>query len=134
MHTMKTIALAGLLVLMAEVAAAQTAIEGSPANPAQLVAQWTAADATCRNPAASAIDAIGACEQRDTFSKLLALASYCHDPADRNGPARWTACGNDRARMQRDAALARSTAPFQRMGGVFVLSALLNGSTQTYFI
>ena len=131
---MKALALAGLMASMVQGAMAQTAIDGPPANPAQLVAQWTAADATCRSPAASAIDAIGACEQRDTFSKLLALAAYCHDPADNKGPARWTPCGNDRARMQRDAALARSTAPFQRMGGVFVLSALLNGSTQAYFI
>ncbi len=115
-------------------ASAQTAIDGAPAAPAQLVAQWTAADRTCRDPATSAIDAVGACEQRDSFSKLLSLASYCHDPADNRGPARWTPCAGDRARAARDAALARSTAPFQRVGGVFVLSALLNGGTQTYFI
>jgi clan AA aspartic protease (TIGR02281 family) len=122
------------LVLSVQAARAQTAIDGAPADPRQLIAQWTAADAVCRNQAVPAIDSIGACEQRDTFSKLLALASYCHDPADRTGPARWMACGGDRARALRDSALARSTAPFQRVGGVFVLSALLNGGTQAYFI
>lgn len=128
------------LALLVQGARAQTAIEGPPSDPRSLIAQWTAADATCRDPTAAAIDAIGACEQRDTFSKLLALANYCHDPADNAGPARWIPCGGDpaagrpSARALRDSALARSTAPFHRMGGVFVLSALLNDGTQAYFI
>lgn len=137
---LRALTCASLLAAAAQTAAGQTQLDSAPASPGQLVSQWTAADATCSSPTAAAIDAIGACEQRDTFSKLLALANYCHDPADQAGPARWTPCGGDPAagrpseRAQRDAALARSTARFQRMGGVFVLSALLNGGTQAYFI
>lgn len=137
---LRALACGALLVFVARGASSQTPLEGAPANPGQLVVQWTTADATCRSPTASAIDAVGACEQRDTFSKLLALANYCHDPASRTGPARWTPCGGDpatgrpSARALRDSALARSTTPFQRVGGVFVLSALLNSGTQAYFI
>jgi len=111
-----------LLLVIALPAAlrAQTATEGPPANPAQLVQQWTATDATCRNASAPAIEAVGACEQRDTVSKLLALAGYCHD-------ARWAPCGKARP-------VHTAIAPFQRVGGVFVLSALLNGGTHLYFI
>lgn len=101
-------------------AVAQGAVDAAPATPAQLVRQWTAADATCRNAAAPAIEAVGACEQRDTVSKLLALARWCHH-------GRWVPCGKERAAHT-------AVAPFQRVGGVFVLSALLNGGTQVYFI
>ena len=92
-----------------------------------MVAQWSAADATCRNAATPAIEAIGGCEQRDSLSKLLTLANYCHVAPTGDGPARWTPCGKDHPANT-------AIAPFQRMGGVFVLSALLNGGTQTYFI
>jgi clan AA aspartic protease (TIGR02281 family) len=50
-------------------------------------------------------------------------------PADSNGQPQWTPCGG-----LRDAPSTRSTAPFHRMGGVFVLSASLNGGTHAYFI
>ena len=97
-------------------------------SPDQLIARWTASDTTCRNPAASAVGAVGACEQRDTLAKVLALAGLCHaSAAGRSGPA-WARCS---ARGQ-DA--TRATAQFQRMGGVFVLSAQLNGGTHVYFI
>lgn len=98
----------------------------------QLIARWSASDATCRDPAASAIDAVGACEQRDTLAKVLALAGLCHAPAaaaDRSNNGVWTRCAGG---AQQEA--TRATSHFQRMGGVFVLSALLAGSTQVYFI
>ncbi len=116
-----------LLVGLAAPAVAQTSIEGAPASPAQLVQQWTSADANCVNAATPAIEAIGACEQRDTVSKLLALSAYCHEPPASGGPARWEPCGKTRAAHT-------AVATFQRMGGVFVLSALLNGPTLLYFI
>ena len=76
-----------LLLALAGAAQAQTA-----ENADQLIARWTASDTTCRNPAASAVDAVGACEQRDTLAKVLALAGFCHaSAADRSGPA-WTRC------------------------------------------
>jgi clan AA aspartic protease (TIGR02281 family) len=113
-------------MLIAFVAAAQAQ---TGENSDQLIARWTASDTTCRSPAASAVDAVGACEQRDTLAKVLALAGFCHvSIAGRSGPA-WARCA---AGGQQEA--TRATAQFHRMGGVFVLSAHLNGSTQVYFI
>ena len=116
-----------LACLYVSVAVAQSDLDGVPGNPAQLIAQWGAADATCRNASAPAIEAVGGCEQRDTMSKLLALARYCHMAPAGGGVARWAPCGSARSSNA-------AVAPFQRMGGVFVLSALLNGGTHTYFI
>ena len=112
-----------VLLILAAVpsAVAQTVLESAPGSPPQLIQQWAASDTTCRNAAAPAIEAVGACEQRDTQSKLLALARYCHDGG------RWAPCGKQPASQT-------AVAPFQRMGGVFVLSALLNGGTHLYFI
>ena len=115
------IAVLPLLFVLAGAAKAQTAESAE-----QLIARWTASDTTCRKPTASAVDAVGACEQRDTLAKVLALAGFCH--ASATGQA-WTRCA---ARGQQEA--TRATAQFQRMGGVFVLSARLNGATQVYFI
>jgi predicted aspartyl protease len=95
----------------------------------QLIARWTASDTTCRNPSALAVDAVGACEQRDTLAKVLALAGFCHVSADGRSGLAWTRCA---ARGQQKA--TRATAQFRRMGGVFVLSARLNSGAQVYFI
>lgn len=95
----------------------------------QLIARWSTYDKTCRDPAASAIDAVGACERRDTLAKVLALAGLCHVPAaDRSNPV-WTRCAGA---SQQEA--ARATSQFQRRGGVFVLSARVADSTEVYFI
>jgi hypothetical protein len=117
-----------LFGMFAWAAAAQTATDEAPAAADQLVARWTTADARCRGPV-PAIDAVGACEQRDTLSKLLAMANYCHDGS--SAPPHWTLCTN---RRNTDQASIRTTVQFQRMGGVFVLSARLDGGTQAYFI
>jgi aspartyl protease family protein len=98
----------------------------------QAIAKWNASNAVCRSKEASAIEAVGACEQRDIFSKLLALANYCYGPTEKAGPAAWSPC--DAAKAAQDSALARTTARFQRMGGVFVLPGTVNGGTKTYFI
>lgn len=96
------------------------------------VAQWDASNAACRDGNASALVSIGACEQRDRVSKLLALMNQCYGPTDRDGPATWSPC--DPAKAAQDSALARTTAPFHRMGGVFVLPAVLNGTAKSYFV
>ena len=98
----------------------------------QTIAQWNASNATCRNADAPALEALGACEQRDRFSKLLALMNQCYGPAAPAGSATWSAC--DAAKAAQDAALARTTAPFQRMGGVFVLPAVVNATVKSYFV
>lgn len=115
--------LLALLLASVGVAQAQTA---ESAN--QLIARWTASDATCRSPTASAVDAVGGCEQRDTLAKVLALAGFCHSSAGGRNAAAWTRC----TALGQEA--ARATAQFHRMGGVFVLSARLNGGTQVYSI
>lgn len=113
-----------LLFALAGGAQAQTA-ESSD----QLIARWTTSDMTCRNPAAAAVDAVGACEQRDTLAKVLALAGFCHASAAGRSSAAWMRCT---ARGQQEA--TRASAQFQRMGGVFALSARLNGASHVYFI
>ena len=70
------------------------------------------------------MSAVGACEQRDTLSKLLTQMNYCH------GVATWAACSGAKASQEQ----ARTTAEFHRMGGVFVLPAVINGGTKSYFI
>jgi len=108
------------------------ATDGATTDPGQLVSRWQATNTTCRSPAATAMAGVGACEQRDTLSKLLTQMNYCYGPADTNGPATWGACGG--AKAARDQAQARTTAQFHRMGGVFVLPAVINGGTKAYFI
>lgn len=113
-------------------AAVATAQEPPPIDPAQGIARWNAANLLCRDPQVAALEAIGACEQRDTYSKLLALARYCYGPLTAGGAATWSVCTP--ARAAQDAALARATARFERVGGVFVLPAVLNATTRSYFI
>src|SRR5205823_1678455 len=62
---------------------------------------------------------------------LLAVMNYCYGPA-KAGPATWSLC--DTANKAQESALARTTASFQRMGGVFVLPAALNGHTNSNFV
>jgi clan AA aspartic protease (TIGR02281 family) len=122
---------AALLFVFAGRANAQ-ATDNATTDPGQLVARWQTANTTCRSPTAKALAAVGACEQRDTLSKLLAQVNYCYGPADKTGPATWTACGS--AKAPQEQAPVRTTAQFHRMGGVFVLPATINGSTKSYFI
>ncbi len=127
---LSALALAALLPAFAGPANAQ-ATDGPTTDPAQLVSRWQAANTTCRNPTATAIAAVGACEQRDTLSKLLAQMNYCYGPADKTAPATWTACS---AKAVQEQAQARTMAQFHRMGGVFVVPAMINGGTKSYFI
>ncbi|WP_421997954.1 retropepsin-like aspartic protease family protein [Reyranella sp.] len=107
-------------------AGAQSPRLDTPVSPHLLGVRWTESDVICRNQAVSARAAIAACEQRDTLSKLLALASYC-PRTDRSGS--WSACADGPT-----AAGAGDTTPFQRVGGVFALSATLNGQGAAHFI
>jgi clan AA aspartic protease (TIGR02281 family) len=118
-----------LLLALAGRANAQ-APDSAATDPGQLASRWQVADTTCRSQTATAVAAVGACEQRDTLSKLLSQMNYCFVPAGKAGPATWTACGGNQAAMPN----ARTTAQFHRMGGVFVLPAVINGSTKSYFI
>jgi hypothetical protein len=120
------------LVVLACLIASPLPAQAQASEAGQTIAQWNASNATCRNAAAPALEAIGACEQRDRFSKLLALMNQCYGPADKGGPSGWSPC--DAAKAAQDSALARTTAQFQRRGGVFVLPAVLNGSSESYFV
>ena len=129
-----------ILALAAAVPAGSPLHAQSGGDAAQFIAQWQTSNALCRNPATPAIEAIGACEQRDTYSKLLSASNYCYGPGEGTAPAGWTPCGGNPAagkpseKALKDAALARATQQFQRMGGVFVLPAAVNGSATAYFI
>lgn len=124
--------LAILLCHLAPPTGAQTGEGPAAGNIEQTIAQWQASNATCRSQSAPALAAIGACEQRDTVSKLLALMNYCYGPTEKTVLASWSPC--DATKAARDSALARTTAGFHRMGGVFVLPATINGNTKAYFI
>lgn len=131
---------AGIAVLVATLMHAGTPARAQSGEAAQFIAQWRASNVLCRNAATPAIEAIGACEQRDTYSKLLSASNYCYGPGEGTAPPGWTPCGGDpaagkpSAKALRDAALARATQRFQRMGGVFVLPATVNGTSTAYFI
>ena len=113
--------------------------QAQPQEAAQFIAQWQKSNAACRAPATPALEAIAACEQRDTYSKLLSASNFCYGPVE-GAPPGWTPCGGDPAAGQpsakalKDAALARATERFQRMGGVFVLPATVNSTSTAYFI
>jgi clan AA aspartic protease (TIGR02281 family) len=126
-------ALAVLLAALAGRANAQ-ATDGATTDSGQLISRWQAANTTCRSQTSTALAAVGACEQRDTLSKLLTQMNHCFGPTDKAGPATWTPCGGNPAKAIQDSAQARTTAQFHRMGGVFVLPAVINGSTKSYFI
>ena len=123
------------VAVVATLAALRLPAQAQSGEVAQTVAHWTASNATCRDAATPALEAIGACEQRDRFSKLLAQMNQCYGPlatGDGSGAPGWSPC--DAAKAEQDSARARTTAPFHRKGGVFVLPALLNGSTEAYFV
>lgn len=101
-------------------------------DPGPTIAKWIAANATCRDAAAPAIEAVGACEQRDRYSKLLALMSHCYGPLPGGGQPAWRPC--DPASMAQAMLLARTTARFQRRNGVLVLPASVNLNTEAFFI
>lgn len=129
-----------LATLAAALLLGATSPQAQPDGEAgQFIAQWKTSNALCRNAATPALEAIASCEQRDTYSKLLSASNYCYGPVG-GAPASWTPCGGDpaagrpSAKALQDAALARATERFQRMGGVFVLPATINGTSTAYFI
>ncbi len=128
-----------LVLLVASLTLAGMSARAQSGEAAQFIAQWQRSNAACRAPATPALEAIAACEQRDTYSKLLAASNYCYGPVE-GAPPGWTPCGGEpaagkpSAKALRDAALARATEQFQRMGGVFVLPATVNGTSTAYFI
>ena len=137
MHSVRTaliprfIVFAALLFGVANLTQAQ--ISEQPAvNVEQAIAQWNASNKTCRINVTPALTAVAACEQRDTFSKLLVEMKHCYGPTDKAGSAIWSPC--DAAKAAQDSAWARTTVQFHRMGGVFRLPATINGRTNVYFI
>lgn len=106
--------------------------QAQPSEAGQTIAQWNATNSTCRNTSVPALEAVGACEQRDTLSKVLSLMDYCHGASVKGEAPTWTTC--DAAKKALEAKLSRATASFQRMGGVFVLPVMVNEKTTTYFV
>jgi hypothetical protein len=118
------------MIVVAVLAFLPLHVRAQSGSAVETVAHWNGSNAICRNAATPALEAIGACEQRDRFSKLLAQMNQCYGPL--GSGAGWSLC--DAAKAAGDSALTRTTALFHRRGGVFVVPALLNGSTETYFI
>src|SRR5260370_4358710 len=97
----------GLVALVGLIALSLPA-KAQSGDAGQTVAQWNASNATCRNANAPALEAMGACEQRDRFSKLLALMNHCYGPTDNGGPPCWGP--RDTRNAPPDSALGRTTA------------------------
>src|SRR3954468_17466186 len=89
-----------ILTLLALPARAQSG------DVSQTIANWNASNTTCRKPSTPALEAIGACEERDRFSKLLTLANQCYGPTATGAPASWSLC--NAAKVAHDSALART--------------------------
>ncbi len=136
---MKAVHILVYAALMAGVAVPGKA-QPDPGEALQVIAQWKANSITCQSPATSALAAIGACEQRDALSKRLAQLNYCYGPTDESNEAAWTPCGAEVSsgvpgtKARQDSTRARTIEHFQRMRGVFVLPATINGSSKAYFI
>jgi clan AA aspartic protease (TIGR02281 family) len=119
------------VIVMTILAVLPLLVRAQSGDVTQAIAQWSASNTNCRNAAAPALEATGACEQRDRLSKLLAQMNQCYGPSGNAAPA-WSGC--DAAKAEQASALARTTVAFHRRSGVFVVPALLNGSTETYFV
>ena len=119
-----------LLLALAGRASAQ-ATDGATTDPGQLTSRWQAANTTCRSQTSTAIAAVGACEQRDTLSKLLSQMSYCFVPADKardvDVDCVWWQPGRHAAMPGR----RRSSTGWAASS---VLPAAINGGTKSYFI
>lgn len=96
-------------------------------NPAQVLAAWRTNDETCRSPAAAALAAVAACEQRDTYAKRLMQLNYCPEPPA--APMSWRPCPEGRT-----AAPPRSTVQLARAGGIFVAPVVLNGTVKPFAV
>ncbi|MFZ5783767.1 MAG: retropepsin-like aspartic protease family protein [Pseudomonadota bacterium] len=124
---LRVLACLAAVTLGAVTAFAQNAA-GAGGDFPPLVERWLASDAKCRNPATPAAEAVAACEQRDTHAKLLALDGYCHSATRDRRQAGWAPCD------RKNAGGHSAHAEFRRVGGVFVMPAILNGSAPVYFI
>src|SRR5947208_2197818 len=68
-------------IVVAIVALAPLHLQAQSGDVVQTVARWNGSNATCRNPGTPALEAIGACEQRDRFSNILAQMNQCYGPS-----------------------------------------------------
>ena len=112
--------LASIAVLSGPVAAQD---EGGA--PQQVLAAWRSNDENCRSPTATALAAVAACEQRDTYAKRLMQLNFCQDAQN----AAWRLCPAGTSPMP-----PRSTVQLARAGGIFVAPVVLNGTVKQYAI
>lgn len=96
----------------------------------QILAAWQTSNATCLDRNSAALEAIAACEQRDTLSKRLAQLNYCDSSPEAKPTTNWQPCSRDSSTKQNLVTIAR----FQRMGGVFVVPLTINGTLKSYGI
>ncbi len=117
------------LALLASVAAlaAPAHAQEVGGDPQQILGAWRFNDETCRSPAAAALAAVAACEQRDTYAKRLMQMNFC---ADAQVPANpWRPCPAGTT-----AAPPKTTVQLARSSGIFVAPVVLNGKVKQYAV
>ena len=95
--------------------------------PQQVIAAWRSNDETCRSPGATALAAVAACEQRDTYAKRLMQLNFCQDTQGPGGA--WRPCPAGTS-----ASPPRTTVQLARAGGIFVAPVVLNGTVKQYAV
>jgi aspartyl protease family protein len=100
-------------------------LSGPAAAQDEAVAAWRSNDETCRSPTATALAAVAACEQRDTYAKRLIQLNFCQDAQT----AAWRPCPAGTSPMP-----PKSTVQLARAGGIFVAPVVLNGTVRQYAI
>ncbi|MDP1750977.1 MAG: retropepsin-like aspartic protease [Reyranella sp.] len=119
--------LASIAVLSGAVLSDRAAAQDSGGAPQQVIAAWRSNNETCRSPAATALAAVAACEQRDTYAKRLMQMNFCPD-AQAAADA-WRPCPTATA-----ATPPRTTVQLARAGGIFVAPVVLNGTVKQFAI
>ncbi len=117
------------LTLLASIAAlaGPTHAQDVGGSPQQVLAAWRSNNETCRSPAAAALAAVAACEQRDTYAKRLMQMNFCPD-AQAAADA-WRPCPAGTV-----ATPPRTTVQLARSGGIFVAPVVLNGTVKQFAI
>ena len=100
-------------------------LPGPAAAQDEALAAWRSNDEACRSSTATALAAVAACEQRDTYAKRLMQLNFCQDAQS----ATWRPCPAGISPMP-----PRSTVQLARAGGIFVAPVVLNGTVKQYAI
>jgi aspartyl protease family protein len=96
-------------------------------DPQQILVAWRSNNETCRSSTATALAAVAACEQRDTYAKRLMQMNFCQDT--QATAHAWRPCPAGTV-----AAPPRTTVQLARASGIFVAPVVLNGKVKQYAV